>query len=183
MAQQGKWPTTKHPRSPLRHWVPFFSPAQWRALGFVFAKSPPSDGVGPSPPNSAKPKTPSLRPHLWLCFFTSSEREKFTPNHPENHEYLTSLALLLIDSKNYPGFRPFFSQFLPLTPPRKTPPNRPSRPVIWVRFCICPIRCPLGPAQKNFRHREHFHQQIPLSLIRAIKRMTFKPLSTQSTSL
>ena len=161
----------------------FFQPSPMARAWVRFCKSPPSDGVGPSPPNSAKPKTPSLRPHLWLCFFTSSEREKFTPNHPENHEYLTSLALLLIDSKNYPGFRPFFSQFLPLTPPRKTPPNRPSRPVIWVRFCICPIRCPLGPAQKNFRHREHFHQQIPLSLIRAIKRMTFKPPSTQSTSL
>jgi hypothetical protein len=37
------------------------------AIGFVF--STPSNAQG------------------WLRFFTSTEREKFTPSHPKNHEY------------------------------------------------------------------------------------------------
>jgi luciferase family oxidoreductase group 1 len=62
----------------------------------------------------------------WVRFWTSAEWEKFTPSNPQNHEYFPLLAILLIESKNYPGFRPPFAQFFPF--------DRASRPPSWVRF-------------------------------------------------
>ena len=39
--------------------------------------------------------SPSPQTHFWLRFFTSGERQKFTPTEPKNHEYLTSLAVII----------------------------------------------------------------------------------------
>jgi hypothetical protein len=91
-----------------------------------------SSASATSQPSRPPKRTPRKRrlsritgPPICLRFFTSAEREKFTPTHPKNHEYFPLLPLLLIESKNYPSFRPVFPQFLPFA--------RASRPRPWVR--------------------------------------------------
>ena len=100
-------------------------------------RSPIEDAELPSTPSGSFFQPLPMARH-WLRFFTPAEGQKFTPTNPKNHEYLTSLAIILIDSKNYPCFRPFFSQFLPFATPPKTALNCPSRLAFWVRFSADP---------------------------------------------
>ena len=106
-------------------------------------RSPIEDAELPSTPSGSFFQPLPMARH-WLRFFTPAEGQKFTPTNPKNHEYLTSLAIILIDSKNYPCFRPFFSQFLPFATPPKTALNRPSRLAFSVRFFSRPTACQLG---------------------------------------
>ena len=75
----------------------------------------------PRPFNSASPESRSG------FVFSPHPRGKNSPQStPKTMNISHSSLLLLIDSKNYPCFRPVFTQFFPL--------SRASRPRPWVRF-------------------------------------------------
>ena len=72
--------------------------------------------------------SPCSPTRFWLCFFTSSEREKSPPIQPKNHEYFPSLAIIINRLHKLPLLSPALLPIFPSharrqnsTPPRFPP--------------------------------------------------------------